>query len=1741
MKSLYLSIYIILALLLLSGCGGGGSVAEHERTPPPNHAPTATNDTLSGVENIPIVYNIVNNDTDVDGSIDTTTVTIVTPPSHGSVTSVSGLITYTPNADYSGVDSFRYTVKDNAGAVSNVADVNISIDADSDGDGIGNSVDNDDDNDGVLDVEDSDPTDPHSDTDGDGVDDITETQLGTNATDPDEGGLPAYCVETDPKYAGDLPRWKEVVKKNIGNIEPQNNHNGAWSEEVVGVPNLDKLGKELHLSESLKNLISLISNMAKPRTNAIVAQVTKGAMGIGLCQDRDDPTTTNTIEGTVYMPISYCDFAGKCSGNYTDSNNTSHNKERILWIPAGASFFQKVNVQINGTNLNLFEAIADPQKLVDIPNLEIKVEKYDFNGTLLGDINATEIFSTDINASFTYDDKVLSFNVNIPSDIAESSKRLSKKIVEFLDELHVSSPLSTLGQSVLQRFDQKEGGFKKKLEAIADALKDFEKLLDTYIDGYHLGAYNLTRSDLHDCVGYYGHGVRSTLASILDGKISIGSQYHSFEVAKRFRSQLRFAGTSIEAFGKTLPLMPAPEVNIHFDGLRSFDCASPLGMPLYEKSGIDFCPRSAGFSVMPQLCGADGTDEYVHFDSVDGSQAQFSLFDDYFPVDLNGTQSGVDWPRFEAVGSLPPSPYPLLYSKELAYDGDLPSDAVIFAGINKAFAFGLKNGPITVLHIPIAGPLSADLRFDLDWGLEWFSDSNYIRDRLGEALDDAGINADKIYRRDLEAMQADDLTSEDGTEYYVKPKFIIAAGMIFVVPKSPKKPVLTFDLSVDLGLLTNFYAIFSGGIADTGIALKEALQNSSSTEGECHPVVETSSSTEGGCTGNYRDSDNEALARAKEVMRLSGEHHLTQSLYNQLTDNGTLPLEYYSCDEESVKIPLYDDNGSVLVGDDNKTVEANITVIPCQKRGTCYVYTARDLFNDQNINLPADHNLSIALDSAVDLILDHTNEGVQPQDCRSDDSDIKMIFESYACSRHTDATEITRWEGPGCSPLMSGSYPTAPGGECDHGSCESPYSCNDGACVASCGADSDCRAGESCSDGICLLQSGMPFAEQLKYRSKHPDIDKPLHSIWTHAISEAGVSVDFVAGLNAKVKFDFWRIHRIIIDGRLEKLWHLADTGVLKYQPGLQADYTSDCFINGVMTNHQPALNPSSQLGFGFFDVKGVYRPNHDNPNKQVDVISGTTTTPDFLAQCRVDLPTRDADPEVDIGMDALKDSINNASNFSEDFAWDLWHEYNQSMCVNGIPWDQYLQNLSSLANAGISPFVISDGGALNSVADGNFHLRLIQASGCTAKSRFNNTYLHDYVQDLPPVGSTSGNVNITAMMINVNGDFEPSNIKVQYKTGLHNKHQKFLLWYQSVKQCIEHYIDTHDFEITNFNVGPCDPPKRDKDKDGILDSQDNCPTTPNSDQADSDGDGVGDACDNCMGSDNPDQADSDGDGVGDVCDNCPAIANTDQADSNDNGTGDLCEAIVSDPNSPFVGSLKEVLDWSHWHYSDRLDGLPNGNTGVVLDQKDEVIDGSVVLTQGYMHLNGKRLTINGDLRIKQGTLIVGGGELVVKGNLILADDAEGVKATESVILMDSSKDTIHVAENFVINTTVAADGYMQSGLLQIDGNFIQRADAKQEEAQRNFNLSNRFEVKLSGKERQTVSFATPGEKASHFGKLTLENPHGVTFLTPIVVTGTFAHHGYPFELHRDSKFIDSDGDGATDERDPFPLDPKRF
>ena len=78
-----------------------------------NTAPTAVDDTAITAQDNAVDINVVANDTDVEG--DTLSVTSVTTPSNGTAAIVSGsttTVTYTPNTNFNGADSFDYTLSD---------------------------------------------------------------------------------------------------------------------------------------------------------------------------------------------------------------------------------------------------------------------------------------------------------------------------------------------------------------------------------------------------------------------------------------------------------------------------------------------------------------------------------------------------------------------------------------------------------------------------------------------------------------------------------------------------------------------------------------------------------------------------------------------------------------------------------------------------------------------------------------------------------------------------------------------------------------------------------------------------------------------------------------------------------------------------------------------------------------------------------------------------------------------------------------------------------------------------------------------------------------------------------------------------------------------------------------------------------------------------------------------------------------------------------------------------------------------------------------------------------------------------------------------------------------------------------------------------------------------------------------------------------------------------------------------
>ena len=93
-----------------------------------NDAPRTVDDEVTTEEDESIRIKVLDNDEDIDGTMDVTSVALVVMPKNGSVEIQSdGSLIYTPNKDFFGLDTFTYTVKDNENALSNEASVNVSV------------------------------------------------------------------------------------------------------------------------------------------------------------------------------------------------------------------------------------------------------------------------------------------------------------------------------------------------------------------------------------------------------------------------------------------------------------------------------------------------------------------------------------------------------------------------------------------------------------------------------------------------------------------------------------------------------------------------------------------------------------------------------------------------------------------------------------------------------------------------------------------------------------------------------------------------------------------------------------------------------------------------------------------------------------------------------------------------------------------------------------------------------------------------------------------------------------------------------------------------------------------------------------------------------------------------------------------------------------------------------------------------------------------------------------------------------------------------------------------------------------------------------------------------------------------------------------------------------------------------------------------------------------------------------
>ena len=99
---------------------------------PDNIAPFANDDFAEATKNSAgITFSVTANDVDADGTIDVGTVVITTGANTQRAGTVvanpDGTVTYVPKRGFRGTDTFKYTVRDNDGALSNEATVRVNV------------------------------------------------------------------------------------------------------------------------------------------------------------------------------------------------------------------------------------------------------------------------------------------------------------------------------------------------------------------------------------------------------------------------------------------------------------------------------------------------------------------------------------------------------------------------------------------------------------------------------------------------------------------------------------------------------------------------------------------------------------------------------------------------------------------------------------------------------------------------------------------------------------------------------------------------------------------------------------------------------------------------------------------------------------------------------------------------------------------------------------------------------------------------------------------------------------------------------------------------------------------------------------------------------------------------------------------------------------------------------------------------------------------------------------------------------------------------------------------------------------------------------------------------------------------------------------------------------------------------------------------------------------------------------
>ena len=176
-------------------------------------------------------------------------------------------------------------------------------------------------------------------------------------------------------------------------------------------------------------------------------------------------------------------------------------------------------------------------------------------------------------------------------------------------------------------------------------------------------------------------------------------------------------------------------------------------------------------------------------------------------------------------------------------------------------------------------------------------------------------------------------------------------------------------------------------------------------------------------------------------------------------------------------------------------------------------------------------------------------------------------------------------------------------------------------------------------------------------------------------------------------------------------------------------------------------------------------------------------------------------------------------------------------------------------------------------------------------------------------------------------------------------------------------------------------------------------------------------------------------------------------------------------------------------------------------------------------NINAPIIVYGGTYNVES-TTIQRNGEVVFDGDTVFKGDFQN----DGMMKM-TTDNTIVIEGDFVTSSTKDHQGCMTKGVLEVQGDFSQNGSYA------NYAESGTHETHFTGDAKQNVYLGNPYQNP--FAKVVLcnDSDEGVV-LNNMQMGGLFNHDRKVFSLGTSyAKFIDYDGDGITDEKDPYPAD----